>query len=97
MLPAPGASAGSGGRLFWIVISNATKQLSIRIINVVDECSRKDLWVEAAHSITAAKLIETLDLIGGMRGWPRYIRCDNGPEFISYMLKQWAEEKNIEM
>ena len=78
----------------WVI---GDKQQSVRIINVVDECSRKDLWVEAAHSITAAKLIETLDRIGETRGWPRYIRCDNGPEFISYMLKQWAEEKNIEI
>ena len=78
----------------WVI---GDKQQSVRIINVVDECSRKDLWVEAAHSITAGKLIETLDRIGEMRGWPRYIRCDNGPEFISYMLKQWAEEKNIEI
>jgi putative transposase len=65
----------------WVI---GEKQQSVRIINVVDECSRKDLWVEAAHSINAAKLIETLDRIGEMRGWPRYIRCDNGPEFISY-------------
>ena len=78
----------------WII---GDKQQSVRIINVVDECSRKNLWVEAAHSITAAKLIEILDRIGEMRGWPRYIRCDNGPEFISHMLKQWADEKNIEI
>jgi len=64
---------------------------------VVDECSRKDLWVEAAHSITATKLTETLDQIGQMGGWPRYIRCDNGPEFISHTLRQWAEDKKIEI
>lgn len=50
----------------WVI---GDKQQSVRIINVVDECSRKDLWVEAAHSITAAKLIETLDRIVEMRGW----------------------------
>ncbi|MFN8357296.1 MAG: hypothetical protein U0Y10_22760 [Spirosomataceae bacterium] len=50
----------------------------MRIINVVDECSRKDLWVEAAASITAPKLVETLDRIGQIRGFPRYVRCDNG-------------------
>lgn len=78
----------------WVI---GDKQQSVRIINVVDECSRKDLWVEAAHSITAAKLVETLDRIGAMRGWPRYVRCDNGPEFISCTLQQWAQEKNIEI
>lgn len=78
----------------WVI---GEKQQSVRIINVVDECSRKGLWVEAAHSITAAKLVETLDKIGEMRGWPRYVRCDNGPEFISMALKQWAELNQIEI
>lgn len=79
----------------WVIGAN---QQSVRIINVADECSRKDLWVEAAHNITAAKLVETLDKVGEIRGgWPRYIRCDNGPEFISQVLKIWAEEKGIEI
>lgn len=78
----------------WVI---GEKQQSVRIINVVDECSRKDLWVEAAHSITAAKLVEVLDKILGLRGKPRYIRCDNGPEFISAKLKQWAGENKIEI
>ncbi|MCK6693679.1 MAG: IS3 family transposase [Thermoanaerobaculia bacterium] len=78
----------------WVI---GEKQQSVRIINVVDECSRKDLWVEAAHSITAAKLVEVLDKIVGMRGKPRYIRCDNGPEFISAVLKEWATENKIEI
>lgn len=78
----------------WVI---GEKQQSVRIINVVDECSRKDLWVEAAHSITAAKLLEVLDKIVGLRGKPRYIRCDNGPEFISAKLKEWAEENKIQI
>ena len=78
----------------WVI---GEKQQSVRIINVVDECSRKNLWVEAAHSITAVKLIEILDKIGEMRGWPRYVRCDNGPEFISLALKQWAALNQIEI
>lgn len=26
-------------------------------------------------------------------GCPAYIRCDNGPEFISKQLQEWAEKK----
>lgn len=74
----------------WVI---GEKQQSVRIINVVDECSRKDLWIEAAHSINADKLTEVLDQIVQIRGLPRYIRCDNGPEFISTHLKQWAADK----
>lgn len=78
----------------WVI---GEKQQSVRIINVVDERSRKDLWVEAAHSITAAKLTEVLDNIVTLRGKPSYIRCDNGPEFISQHLALWAEVNGIEL
>jgi len=79
----------------WVI---GEKQQSIRIINVADECSRKDLWIEAAHSITANKLVETLDKVAEIRGgYPRYVRCDNGPEFISDALKTWAKENTIEI
>lgn len=74
----------------WVI---GEKQQSVRITNVVDECSRKDLWIEAAHNINAAKLIDVLDKIVETRGLPRYIRCDNGPEFISSQLKEWAADR----
>jgi putative transposase len=34
-----------------------------------------------------------LDRIVESRGLPRYIRCDNGPEFISSLLKDWASDR----
>jgi putative transposase len=68
----------------------------IRVINVIDECSRKDLWVEAYKSIKANKVVEILDNLLKMRGKPAYIRTDNGPEFISNELKKWAEDNRIE-
>lgn len=33
----------------------------------------------------------------GQRGKPQYIRCDNGPEFISNELEQWAKKNQIEI
>lgn len=78
----------------WVI---GEQQQSVRVINVMDEHSRKDLWVEAAWSITAGKLTDVLDKIIDQRGKPAYIRCDNGPEFISQHLKDWAEDKKIEL
>ncbi|MBB3842339.1 hypothetical protein FHS57_006370 [Runella defluvii] len=48
-------------------------------INILDECSIKDLWVEAHEHIKAIKLTEILDKLVLMRGYPAYIRTDNGP------------------
>ena len=78
----------------WVVGSGQKK---IRIINIIDECSRKALWTEAHESISAKKLIEVLDRVVAWRGRPEYIRCDNGPEFISEQLSDWASSQQIEL
>lgn len=78
----------------WVV--GPTKK-SVRIINIMDEGSRRALWTEAHASISAAKLITILEKVVEYRGKPAYIRCDNGPEFISKRLRQWAECNGIEL
>lgn len=78
----------------WVV---GPGQERVRIINIIDECSRKALWTQAYSSISAKVLIEVLNLIIQWRGCPAYIRCDNGPEFISHQLQQWADRHGIEI
>ena len=78
----------------WIV---GPGQEKVRIINIIDECSRKALWTQAHHSITAKKLTEVLNKVVQWRGRPSYIRCDNGPEFISEQLRQWADENGVDV
>lgn len=70
---------------------------SIRVINIMDEGSRRALWTEAHQNISAKKLVEVLDKVIEYRGRPTYIRCDNGPEFISKKLELWAAKHNIEL
>lgn len=71
---------------------------AIRVINIMDEGSRKNLWVEAAKSIKAPALLDILDKVIEYRGKaPSYIRVDNGPEFISDALKKWAKSKHIDL
>lgn len=69
----------------------------VRIINLIDEKSRRALWAEAHRSISAKTLIEVLDKVVEYRGRPKYIRCDNGPEFISQKLAQWAIDNQVEL
>lgn len=77
------------------VVGPTRKQ--VRIINIMDEGSRRALWTEAHHSISAKKLIEVLDNVVAYRGRPAYIRCDNGPEFISRHLAAWAKSNAVEL
>jgi putative transposase len=45
------------------------------------------------RSVDANKLVEHLDKVAAVRGWPRYLRCDNGPELISNAIADWAKDR----
>lgn len=64
----------------------------VRVFNVIDDCNR-----EAALSFPARAVIETLENLKQEIGTPKYIRCDNGPEFISKTFVNWCEKNFIEI
>lgn len=70
---------------------------SIRLLNVIDDFNRESLGIEIDFSLPAARVKRTLDRIIEWRGKPKSIRCDNGPEYISYVLKRWAETHEIKL
>jgi putative transposase len=78
----------------WVV---GPEDKKIRVINIMDERSRRALWTEAYFSITAKTLTKVLDQVIAWRGKPAYIRCDNGPEFIADHLQKWAKDKGIDI
>jgi putative transposase len=42
-------------------------------------------------------VIRALDELVELRGAPRRLRLDNGPEFISVALRDWASRHNVEL
>lgn len=79
------------------ILKEGRSAAAVRILNVLDECSRKVLLSFAATSIKARKLVKLLQELITQKGKPAYIRCDNGPEFISQVLEKFAEENGIEI
>jgi putative transposase len=70
---------------------------SYRLFNVIDDFNREGLGIEVDFSLPAIRVIRALDQIIEWRGKPRQIRCDNGPEYISGTLAEWAEKHNIHL
>ena len=70
---------------------------NFRLFNVLDDFNREGLGIEVDLSLPAARVIRSLDRIIEWRGKPVAIRCDNGPEYISCALKQWAEQHGIRL
>jgi putative transposase len=66
----------------------------IRVFNIIDDFNRGG---QAALSFPAERLIKALKEIRRDRGKFSSIRCENGSEFISYTLKDWAEQFQIHL
>jgi putative transposase len=66
-----------------------------RVLSVVDIFSRECLGIEVNQGIRGQDVVTVLDQIKAIRGVPRSIRCDNGPEFVSKVLDRWAYENQV--
>jgi putative transposase len=70
---------------------------SIRLLNVIDDFNREALGIEIDLSLPSARVIRALEQIISWRGRPMAIRCDNGPEYLSEAITQWATTRGIEL
>jgi putative transposase len=68
-----------------------------RTFNVNDDFNRESLRIEIDTSLPSQRVIRALDELVELRGAPRRLRLDNGPEFISAALRQWAQQHGIEL
>src|SRR4051812_35831356 len=46
-------------------------------------------------NLPAARVVRTLEGIAALCGYPLKLRLDNGPEFISVTLADWAEQHGV--
>jgi putative transposase len=63
---------------------------TLKILHVVDEFTRESLADMVAYSIDADATVAVLDKIAVVRGYPEFIRCDNGPELTAAALRDWC-------
>ncbi|WP_442220865.1 IS3 family transposase [Rhizobium sp. 2YAF20] len=66
-----------------------------RLLNVLDDFNREGLGIEVDFSLPAERVIRSLNQIIEWRGKPFAIRVDNGPEYVSGKLMEWAENQGI--
>lgn len=68
---------------------------SFRTFNVLDDYNREGLAIEADLSLPSSRVIRALEQVIEWRGKPAAIRCDNGPEYLSGALVNWAQKNRI--
>lgn len=68
-----------------------------RTRNVLDDGIREVLHIVVDTSIPGGRVVRTLEQLAEVRGVPRALRIDNGPELISQALVSWCETKGVEL
>jgi putative transposase len=69
---------------------------AVRMLNVIDEYTRECLAIRVDRKITANDVIDTLADIFIERGTPRFIRSDNGPEFVAQLLRDALQHLGVQ-
>lgn len=62
----------------------------LKALTMCDEFTRESIGGDIGRSITADGVIAALDAAYHLRGAPRFIRADNGPEFVAAALRDWC-------
>jgi putative transposase len=69
---------------------------TLKCLTVIDEYTRECLAIDVGPSIRSGRVIEVLSKLVSVRGAPRYLRSDNGPEFVSRGILRWLADTWIE-
>jgi len=92
-LPAEGANGMSAYDFVFDACANGQQ---LKCLTVVDEYTRECLAIDVAGSIRSGRVIEVLSRLVSLHGAPRYLRSDNGPEFVSRAVLRWLHGANID-
>jgi transposase InsO family protein len=68
----------------------------LKWLSIVDEYTRECLTLKVDRSITSQDVIDTLAELFAMRGVPRFIRSDNGPEFVAHAIRDWLAQVEVQ-
>ena len=67
----------------------------LKLLTMMDEFTREGLAIKVGRSFKAAQVKEVLREVGRRRGFPQFMRSDNGSEFIAANVKEFLAENNI--
>lgn len=68
----------------------------LKCLTLIDEFTRESHAIEPAGSIRSTHVIAVLTRLISVHGAPRFLRSDNGPEFVSTAIWAWLAEAKID-
>ena len=73
-----------------------TSGAPLKWLSIVDEFTRECLALEVDRSIRADDVIDVMIELCKMRGAPKHIRSDNGPEFVADAIQKWLDRSCVD-
>ena len=67
----------------------------LKCLTVTDEWTNEGLAIAVDGRIRSAGVIDVLSRLVAARGAPKFLRSDNGPEFVSRAILKWIDEQGI--
>jgi len=95
----PRPCPATGANQVWaydFVFDGCANGHQLKCLTVIDEFTRECLAIDVAGSIRSGRVIEVLAKLLSVRGAPKHLRSDNGPEFISKAVLKWLVDAEIE-
>jgi putative transposase len=71
------------------MIERTANGRAFKILNIIDEFTRKNLSTKVNRRIRSQDVIDELFELFILRGIPEHIRSDNGPEFTARAVRKW--------
>jgi len=68
----------------------------LRILTVMDECTREGLALDVALTTSAERVIGVLRVLVAQHGAPAYLRSDNGAEFVATAVQTWLAQCGVQ-
>ena len=68
-----------------------------RTLNIVDDYTRECLAIEVDTSLPGARVVRVLERLAAAGRRPLHIVVDNGPEFVSKAVDQWAARSGVNL
>lgn len=78
------------------VFDRTTAGSPLKWLSIVDEYTRECLTLKVDRGITSEDVIDTLAELFAMRGVPKHIRSDNGPEFVAQAIQRWLGQVDVQ-
>ncbi|AOF80478.1 integrase core domain protein [Methyloversatilis sp. RAC08] len=91
------APAANHAWAYDLVFDTCANSQQLKCLTVIDERTREALAIDVAGSIRSERVVEVLSRLISERGAPKFLRSDNGPEFVSTRLLQWAAGEGLQM